>query len=301
MVIMVKKAKWKISLCLLFFTMLIGFTNLWLSTAQTIPPELKPVAATEKFSTSTAPPTTMPRDTTTRRPATTQASATMVSTTTMPLPTEPTLPPEPAKPDRRKLVCITFDDGPHQKYTPELLNFLSTEEVHATFFVLGCWAKQRPEILRRMAAEGHQVASHTVNHKNLTKLSAKEMQKEINDNADLIERITGKRPTALRPPYGAYNAAVQAVAETPLLLWNVDPKDWKVRDEDIVYRRVADRVSNGSIILLHDWYPSTVAAAKRIVRTLKARGYTFVTVDEMLAARGSAAPGEVVCDRLLRD
>ena len=214
----------------------------------------------------------------------------------------PTLPPTLPPPDigalqGQKLIALTFDDGPHGTQTPRLLDFLREQDVRVTFFVLGCTAEFYPDIPRRAASEGHQVASHTYNHKNLAKLGPEKLADEIERTAVLLGNLTGARPTAMRPPYGEQNAAVQAAAGTPLILWSVDPKDWSTRDADTTYSRIMNNTRDGSIILLHDFYPETIEAAKRIIPALKAQGYTFVTVDQLIAARGGAKPGDVVRNR----
>jgi len=211
-------------------------------------------------------------------------------------PTQPTTLPPPPKPGE-KIIALTFDDGPHATLTPRLLDFLQEQDVRVTFFVLGCNAKVQPDPPRRAAAEGHQVASHTYNHKDLTKLSAERLAQEIEDTNVLLESLTGARPTAMRPPYGAQNAAVQAAAGVPVIIWSIDPKDWSTRDADKTYSRIMEKVKDGDIILLHDFYPETIEAAIRIIPALKAQGYTFVTVDQLLAARGGAKPGDVVYNR----
>jgi len=214
----------------------------------------------------------------------------------------PTAPPPTTRDiaalEGKKLVALTFDDGPHPTLTPQLLDFLQEQDVRVTFFILGCNAVNLPDIPRRAAAEGHQVCNHTYYHKDLTKVTAERLTKEIEDTAALIEELTGSRPTAMRPPFGAQNSAVQAVLDTPLILWSVDPYDWSTRNADKTYQRIMEGAHDGAILLLHDYYPETIEAAKRIIPALKAQGYTFVTVDELLAARGEAGPGEVVRQRL---
>ena len=209
--------------------------------------------------------------------------------------TQPTRPPQEL--EGRKLIALTFDDGPHATNTPRLLDFLKAQDVRVTFFVLGGSAELYPDIVRRAAQEGHQVASHTYSHKDLTKLGAQRLADEIEDTAVLLESLTGARPTTMRPPYGAQNAAVQAAAGTPLILWSLDPKDWSTRDADKSYSRIMEQTRDGEIILLHDIHPQTIDAAIRVIPALKAQGYTFVTVDELIAARGGAKPGDVVFNR----
>jgi len=234
-------------------------------------------------------------------PETTTESSTAATTTEEPTTTEPettTQPPLDIDGLRdKKLVALTFDDSPQRTQTTRLLDFLKEQDVRVTFFMVGVNVKDAPEIVRRAAAEGHQVASHTYNHKDLTKLGPERLAQEIGDTAALIEELTGARPTAMRPPYGAQNAAVQAAAGTPLILWSIDPKDWSTRDADKSYSRVLANVRDGDIVLLHDLYRESVDAAERIIPALKEQGYTFVTVDQLLAARGGAKPGDVVFNR----
>ena len=250
-----------------------AFNSGWISTASPVPP---PETESSTAEPSTAEPTTTEPETTT-------------------LPPPPTLDIETL--EGKKLVALTFDDGPQRTQTTRLLDFLKEQGVHVTFFMVGVSIKEAPEIVRRAAAEGHQVASHTYNHKDLTKLGPERLAQEIGDTAALLEELTGYRPTAMRPPYGAQNAAVQAAAGTPLILWSIDPKDWSTRDADKSYTRVLSNVRDGDIVLLHDLYRESVEAAERIIPALKEQGYTFVTVDQLLAARGGAKPGDVVYNR----
>lgn len=236
------------------------------------------------------------------RPPETSAGTAVTDAMSEPSTEPPTEPPtEPilraAAAEGKKLVALTFDDGPHPAHTSALLDFLREQGVPATFFVLGCNAQDNPEIVQRAAREGHQVASHTFHHWDLTALSPQRLREELESCAALLELLTGNRPTVTRPPYGSHNQAVRAAADTPLVLWSVDPRDWCDRDADIVFRRVMDQVSDGGIVLLHDLYATSVEAAKRVVPALRAQGYVFVTVDQLLAARGGAGAGEVVIER----
>jgi len=234
-----------------------------------------------------------------------QATETSIQTTgTTAPPTEATTPPEatqppdiPAVAGAKKLIALTFDDGPHPALTPRLLDFLREQDVRVTFFVIGVNVNDAPGVLRRAAAEGHQIGNHTYHHKDLVKLSPERRRAEIEDNAALIESITGTRPTTLRPPFGTQSDALQAAVDTPLIYWSIDPADWSTRDADKTYRHVMERAKDGDIILLHDWYPETIAAAERLVPALKAQGFVFVTVDQLLAARGEAKAGEMVRKR----
>jgi peptidoglycan/xylan/chitin deacetylase (PgdA/CDA1 family) len=193
----------------------------------------------------------------------------------------------------KKLVALTFDDGPHQTLSPKLLDILKEEGIVATFFVQGKRVNQYPEIVKRAVNEGHQVANHTHNHKQLTSLSKAAMQKEIQDSAAAIEAATGIAPTLMRPPYGAVNSNVKAYAGTPIILWSVDPQDWRHTNANTTYNTVTSKAGDGSIILLHETVSSTVSVISRIIRTMRDNGFAFVTVDELIQLRGPAEAGVV--------
>ncbi len=182
-----------------------------------------------------------------------------------------------------KCVAITFDDGPGL-YTDRLLQALDDAGARVTFFVLGDVSAARPAALKKIAAAGHEIATHTWSHRQLTALTDDEVRSQLTRSADLIESLLGTRPTLMRPPYGSVNTRVKTVLgarEWPIILWSLDPEDWKDRNADTVYRRVVNATSPGEIVLLHDIHKTTVDAVPRILATLKARGYTFVTVSEL--------------------
>ncbi len=195
-----------------------------------------------------------------------------------------------APPDRRnkKLVALTFDDGPKAELTPKLLDVLKEQDVKATFFEIGMYVDAMPDITRRVAEEGHQVASHSWRHKDLVKLTPEKLEKDIADTSAAIKKATGKAPAMLRPPYGSFNDAVSDAFKGTIALWSVDPRDWSVKNADSVYKNVMKVVKDGDIVLLHDIYPSTIAAVEKLIPTLKDKGFTFVTVEEMVAARPEA-------------
>jgi peptidoglycan/xylan/chitin deacetylase (PgdA/CDA1 family) len=186
-----------------------------------------------------------------------------------------------------KCVAITFDDGPGA-YIDKLLATLDAAHAKATFFVLGEMVAERPAALRRIAAAGHEIGDHSWDHPELPSLSDDRVRSEITRTADLVQKVTGTRPTLMRPPYGEVTPRVVNILgarEWPIIQWSVDPEDWKDRNADTVYRRVVAGVHPGSIVLLHDIHPTTVAAVPRILATLKARGYTFVSVSELYGGR----------------
>jgi peptidoglycan/xylan/chitin deacetylase (PgdA/CDA1 family) len=192
----------------------------------------------------------------------------------------------PEDTENKKLVALTFDDGPHSRWTNELLDVLQEENVPATFFVLGSRASRYPDLVRRAFDSGHQIGSHTFNHKDLTKLPQGDIDFEIGESAAVIERITGQKPAFTRPPYGAVNQAVQDTAKTPLIMWSVDPEDWKSQNIDQIFTHVMDNTKDGSIVLLHDIYGTTIEAVKKIIPEMRQRNFVFLTVQQLMAARG---------------
>ena len=184
-----------------------------------------------------------------------------------------------------KLLAITFDDGPG-KYTADLLDGLAERGVHATFFVNGVNASGWPETLRRIVREGHQLANHTYNHKNLNTCSAKTVQAEIDAVQTLITAAGGDENAYIRAPYGNANKTVRSVVRAPLIYWSVDPEDWKYRDSETVRQNIEAGVFDGAIILVHDIYRTSVDGALAAIDDLLAEGYEFVTVQELLLRRG---------------
>lgn len=194
----------------------------------------------------------------------------------------------------RKVVALTFDDGPHGQLTPKLLDLLQRENVHATFFVLGSCVAANPQIVQRMAAEGHEVANHSWNHPRLPSLSREKFDQQIRDTTEIIEKNTGQKVTLMRPTYGLYNDRVKneltGVFGLDVILWSVDPNDWKRPGADVVARRLVAGAHPGAILLAHDIHPGTIAAMPQVIAQLKAQGYTFATVSELLAMDEAPAP-----------
>lgn len=194
----------------------------------------------------------------------------------------------------RKVVALTFDDGPHGQLTPKLLDLLQREGVHATFFVLGSCVAANPQIVQRMAAEGHEVANHSWNHPRLPSLSRAKFEQQIRDTSEIIEKNTGQKVTLMRPTYGLYNERVKdeltGLFGLDVILWSVDPNDWKRPGADVVARRLVAGAHPGAILLSHDIHPGTIAAMPQVIAQLKAQGYTFATVSELLAMDEPPSP-----------
>lgn len=194
-----------------------------------------------------------------------------------------------------KCIALTFDAGPSEN-SARLLDILKEKQVPATFFLLGKrHIEKYPELVERMAAEGHEVASHTWDHKILTRITPAQIRDELVRTDDAIERITGRRPTLMRPPQGRTDDEVHKICRELGLsevLWSVTAKDYATTDSALITKRVLAQASRDGIILLHDLYQGTVPAVPGIIDALKERGYVFVTVPQLLAP-GKAEPGKV--------
>jgi peptidoglycan/xylan/chitin deacetylase (PgdA/CDA1 family) len=193
----------------------------------------------------------------------------------------------------RRCLALTFDDGPVPG-TAELLDVLRRRGVHATFFVVGRNAQAHPDLLRRMVREGHVIGNHTLDHADLTRLDAAGVRRELARTNAIVRRVTGTAPTLLRPPYGATDRTVARVARSlglAQVTWDVDPVDWRTRTTRAVRVRVLRSAHRGGIVLSHDIYPTTRGAYARLVDRLLARGYTLVTVPELLGR--APRPGAV--------
>lgn len=184
------------------------------------------------------------------------------------------------------LVALTFDDGPRSSTTGPLLDGLALREVPATFFLVGNRIPGNEGLVRRMAAEGHQIGIHTYDHVELKGLSRQDFDLQVGKTRALITQLVGEGNYWLRPPYGLMDRQADQWCGGPVILWSVDPEDWKDDDIDRIVAAVVEHVSDGDIVLLHDLFPSSAQAALRVVDTLLARGCCFVTVEQLMAERG---------------
>lgn len=184
------------------------------------------------------------------------------------------------------LVALTFDDGPRNSTTGRLLEGLALREVPATFFLVGERIAGSEDLIREMAAAGHQIGIHTYDHVRVTELSHRDFDLQVSKTRALLTDILGEGDYWLRPPYGIVDRSVEQWADGPLILWSVDPEDWKYQDADRIVDCVTRQVEDGDIILMHDIYDTSVDAALRIVDELLDRGYCFVTVEQLMDLRG---------------
>jgi peptidoglycan-N-acetylglucosamine deacetylase len=198
-----------------------------------------------------------------------------------------------AVPEAGRTIAITFDDGPSAKLTPMLLDMLKQRKIKATFFVVGQNAAEYPDILKRIAAEGHEIGNHSWSHPQLTRLSRSGVDAQMEKTNAAIRAAVGRDPVVMRPPYGATNATLNKHYEQDygmkVILWSVDPLDWKYRNAARVEQGILSQTGPGGIILAHDIHPSTVAAMPATLDALLSKGYKFATVSELLAMQGKAA------------
>ncbi|GHE36226.1 hypothetical protein GCM10017673_43480 [Streptosporangium violaceochromogenes] len=195
---------------------------------------------------------------------------------------------------RARCVALTYDDGPGPG-TRRLLDVLAAHRARATFFTSGGNASARPELLRRMMREGHLVANHTWSHRDLTSLPDGKVADQLSSAQYAITRVIGRPPGLMRPPYGAADGRIASIAGgmgLAVVRWSVDPEDGPPADPRIVADRAVARAERGSIILLHDVHASAVGATPEILRRLRERGYTFVTVPELYGT-GGMRPGGI--------
>ena len=170
--------------------------------------------------------------------------------------------------------------------------------VHATFFVIGENVEGNELLIQRMEGEGHQIGLHTYHHKPLDQLNAAGFYAEVDSLRATLTALLGREEFMLRPPYGMMNAANQARAAAPIILWSVDPEDWSDRNTARQVSAITADVKDGDIILLHDIYAESVDTALQVVDALMAQGYHFVTVEQLFAIRGRTPENGKIYRRL---
>ena len=193
----------------------------------------------------------------------------------------------------RPMVALTFDDGPYAPVGNQIMDSLAQYGGKATFFVVGNRASYYPDELKRMAAEGHEIGNHTYEHKYLNKLGPQQIQSQINRCNDAVQAVCGVRPVLVRLPGGNKNSTVLQNVHAPMIMWSIDTLDWKTRNTAKTIQTVMSRVRDGDIVLMHELYPQSGAAAVEIIRRLTEEGYQLVTVSELASYRGGVVPGGV--------
>lgn len=185
-------------------------------------------------------------------------------------------------------IALTFDDGPHPKLTPEILDILKENGAKATFFLIGENAKRYPELVLRETAEGHEIGNHTYSHTVLKRDNTALMRTELEKTESVLYSIGEYKPKYVRPPCGIYDSAViEAVKDIDckIVLWNIDTRDWAHTPSEKIIKMVMSTVKSGDIILCHDFisgYSPTAEVLRNIIPALTEKGYSFVTVSELL-------------------
>lgn len=188
----------------------------------------------------------------------------------------------------KKRVALTFDDGPHPKYTPQILDILEEYGVEATFFAVGTNAEMYPKLILREIEEGHEVGNHTYNHYHTRNLDAATFRRDVLACDRALEKITGEKVRLFRPPEGVCTEDTRMLCEEEgyrIILWSVDTRDWAHTPVETIYRNVMENTKNGSIILMHDFIGKnspTPAALRQIIPSLQEAGFEFVTVSQLL-------------------
>lgn len=186
----------------------------------------------------------------------------------------------------KPMIALTYDDGPYAKVGNRIMDVLEQYGGRATFFMVGERVPSYPEEVRRMVTDGHEVANHTQNHQYLNKLGAAAIQAQVQQANDVIQQVSGVRPTLMRLPGGNKNQTVLANVGMPMILWSIDTRDWATRNRDKTVAAVLGKVQDGDIVLMHELYTSTAEATEALVPQLTAQGYQLVTVSELAKFRG---------------
>ncbi len=188
----------------------------------------------------------------------------------------------------KKLIALTFDDGPHPKETNQVLDVLKKYNIKATFFIAGKHANWYPKALVRASKEGHEIGNHTFNHPDISNLTKSQLEEEILKCEDILIKLTGKKPRLFRPPYGSYKqeelALIAKKLKYKIVLWtSVDARDWENPGANVIVNKIINNVKNGDIILLHDYATNnTVEALDMLIPKMIEKGFKFVTVSEII-------------------
>ena len=203
-----------------------------------------------------------------------------------------------------KQLALTYDDGPNDPHTLRLLEVLARHNVHATFFLIGRYVRQRPDIARELVKAGHVVGNHTFTHPLLTFAGARELKTQLEDCEGALTDAVGEHSNLFRPPFGGRRPAVlRMVRQVGLepIMWNVTGYDWNAPSVEHIERKVTSKVRGGNVILLHDGghrafgmdRSYTVTATDRLISRYKSEGYEFVTIPEMMGKALSHQPSAV--------
>lgn len=189
-----------------------------------------------------------------------------------------------------KCIALTFDDGPEPGLTAKLIDVLKQKQAVATFFVLGNRTQAQAHTLKRAVTYKNEIGNHTWSHLDLTRLSNEDIQRELDHTNNVVREITGSPPKFMRPPMGKFDQRVVEVAHMPVILWNVDPRDWWSLDSFAVYAHTVAHAGPGRVVVLHDTHKTTVEASEWIIDELQRQGYVLVTISELFGITNENAP-----------
>ncbi len=188
----------------------------------------------------------------------------------------------------RGKVALTFDDGPHPRYTPAILEILDEYGIEATFFVIGRNVENYPEAFQALLESDCEIGNHTYTHRNIGRMSEEEICRELELTEQAIEKNSSLRPSLFRPPEGAYGEKIERASREcgyDIVLWSIDTLDWAHTPSEAIASKVLGSIGDGDIILMHDYVShgnTTLGALRIIIPELLARGYEFVTVSELI-------------------
>ena len=188
----------------------------------------------------------------------------------------------------KKRVALTFDDGPHPRYTPQILDILAEFSVEATFFTVGANVEAYPKIIERILSEGHEIGNHTYHHYHTANVTSKVLTEDILACSRVLKLHTGEDVHLFRPPEGVFNEEIKQLCEErnyTIVMWSVDTRDWAHPQVGEICKNIKENVKDGSIILMHDFIGKnspTPAALRRIIPMLQESGFEFVTVSRLL-------------------
>ncbi|MDI6603892.1 MAG: polysaccharide deacetylase family protein [Thermoanaerobacteraceae bacterium] len=184
-----------------------------------------------------------------------------------------------------KIIALTFDDGPSNEFTKKYVDLLKSMNINGTFFVIGKNAEKHPELLKYIYENGNEIGLHSYSHPFMSKLTPEQMVDELYKTQEIVYNATGEKPSLFRPPYEAYNKTLLQISNAlglHVVLWSVDPDDWKKPGIESIVNRILLKVKPGSVILLHEGKPETFAALPQIIQKLKSEGYSFATVSNLM-------------------
>ncbi len=181
----------------------------------------------------------------------------------------------------KKVIALTFDDGPVVGTTEKIINILKDNKSTATFYMLGLSMENNEEIIKKVSDYGNEIGLHGYSHRNFTRMGLHEVQEEINKANDILYRATGKYATQIRPPYGSINSNITSNLNYSYIIWNVDTDDWRFKNPDQLVNHVLENVEDGDIVLFHDIYETSALAIEKLLPELYLRGYEVVDVSTL--------------------